>query len=54
MDVEPNTDLLRESAETHHHVYRIVTGDDPDYTATQPAQPRGQVYARRLKEHFAQ
>jgi len=26
-------DLLREAAETHHVVYRIVDGDDPDWAS---------------------
>jgi|SRR5579862_4811065 len=26
-------DLLREAAETHHTVYRIVDGDDPDWAS---------------------
>jgi hypothetical protein len=27
------SDLLREAAETHHQVYRIVDGDDPDWAS---------------------
>jgi hypothetical protein len=32
---EPGTvaDLLHEAAETHHVVYRIVDGDDPDWAS---------------------
>ena len=26
-------DLLHEAAETHHNVYRIVDGDDPDWAS---------------------
>jgi len=26
-------ELLREAAETHHVVYRIVDGDDPDWAS---------------------
>ena len=26
-------DLLQEAAETHHQVYRIVEGDDPDWAS---------------------
>ena len=26
-------DVLREAAETHHRVYRIVDGDDPDWAS---------------------
>ena len=33
VDVEPIADLLREAAETHHRVYRLVDGDDPDWPA---------------------
>ena len=31
MDVKAIADLLREAAETHHRVYRIVDGEDPDW-----------------------
>jgi hypothetical protein len=27
------TDLIREAGETHHTVYRIVDGDDPDWAS---------------------
>jgi len=27
------SDLLHEAAETHHQVYRIVDGDDPDWAS---------------------
>ena len=30
MDVKVIADLLHEAAETHHRVYRIVDGEDPD------------------------
>lgn len=33
MDVQPIIDLLHEAAETHHRVYRIVDGDDPDWAS---------------------
>jgi hypothetical protein len=36
-------DLLHEAAETHHVVYRIVDGDDPDWASW---------YAARLAEQF--
>ena len=33
-DAEPRiSDLLHEAAETHHVVYRIVDGDDPDWAS---------------------
>jgi hypothetical protein len=31
VDVEPVAAVLREAAETHHRVYRITDGDDPDW-----------------------
>ena len=31
--VEEIADLLHEAAETHHVVYRIVDGDDPDWAS---------------------
>ena len=31
MDADPVADLLREAAETHHRVYRITDGEDPDW-----------------------
>ena len=33
MDVDALTDLLREVAETHHRVYRITDGEDPDWAS---------------------
>jgi hypothetical protein len=33
MDVQPIADLLHEAAETHHRVYRIVDGTDPDWAS---------------------
>ena len=35
MAAEPSAvaDLLQEAAETHHVVYRIVDGDDPDWAS---------------------
>ncbi|MEP6697769.1 MAG: hypothetical protein ABJA34_12965 [Pseudonocardiales bacterium] len=33
MDVQPITDLMHEAAETHHRVYRIVDGEDPDWAS---------------------
>ena len=33
MDVQPIADLLHEAAETHHRVYRIVDGEDPDWAS---------------------
>jgi hypothetical protein len=33
MDVQPIADLLREAAQTHHRVYRIVDGEDPDWAS---------------------
>lgn len=33
MDIQLITDLLHEAAETHHTVYRIVDGDDPDWAS---------------------
>jgi len=32
-NVDPVADLLHEAAETHHHVYRITDGDDPDWAS---------------------
>jgi hypothetical protein len=32
-DVPAVADLLHEAAETHHVVYRIVDGDDPDWAS---------------------
>ena len=32
-DVEALADLLREAAETHHRVYRITDGEDPDWAS---------------------
>jgi hypothetical protein len=31
--IEALTDLLHEAAETHHIVYKIVDGDDPDWAS---------------------
>ena len=33
MDVEALADLLHEAAETHHRVYRIRDGEDPDWAS---------------------
>jgi hypothetical protein len=33
MDVEALADLLHEVAETHHRVYRISDGEDPDWAS---------------------
>ena len=33
MDVEALADLLHEAAETHHRVYRITDGEDPDWAS---------------------
>ena len=33
MSVEQITKLLHEAGETHHRVYRIVDGDDPDWAS---------------------
>jgi hypothetical protein len=33
MDVENIARLLREAAETHHVVYRITDGEDPDWAS---------------------
>jgi len=33
MDVKAIADLLHEAAETHHRVYRIVDGEDPDWAS---------------------
>lgn len=33
MDVQPIADLLHEAAETHHRVYRLVDGEDPDWAS---------------------
>jgi hypothetical protein len=33
IDVGPVADLLQEVAETHHRVYRITDGDDPDWAS---------------------
>ena len=32
-DASPIADLLHEAGETHHIVYRIVDGDDPDWAS---------------------
>ncbi len=32
-DADAIADLLHEAAETHHVVYRIVDGDDPDWAS---------------------
>jgi hypothetical protein len=32
-DVQELAELLHEAAETHHVVYRIVDGDDPDWAS---------------------
>ena len=31
MNADPVADLLHEAAETHHRVYRITDGEDPDW-----------------------
>jgi len=33
IEVEKLAELLHEAAETHHVVYRIVDGDDPDWAS---------------------
>jgi len=33
IDERSIADLLREAAETHHRVYRITDGDDPDWAS---------------------
>lgn len=33
MDAVPIADLLHEAAETHHRVYRITDGTDPDWAS---------------------
>ena len=33
MDVTALADLLHEAAETHHRVYRITDGEDPDWAS---------------------
>ena len=33
MDTDKIAELLHEVAETHHVVYRIVDGDDPDWAS---------------------
>lgn len=33
MEVEQVAALLKEASETHHQVYRIVDGDDPDWAS---------------------
>jgi hypothetical protein len=33
MDVEALAELLHEAAETHHRVYRILDGEDPDWAS---------------------
>lgn len=33
MNVDQIADLLREAAETHHQVYRITDGEDPDWAS---------------------
>jgi hypothetical protein len=49
--------LPSEAGETHHRVYRIVDGDDPDWTSwyaeTSPELPWPQWYAPRIVERFA-
>jgi hypothetical protein len=36
VDLERIAGLLHEAAETHHVVYRIVDGDDPDWASWYP------------------
>ncbi len=50
-DTDAVAALLHEAGETHHVVYRIVDGDDPDWEI-QPRQERGNWYAERLLERF--
>jgi hypothetical protein len=33
MDVEAIAELLNQAAETHHRVYRITDGEDPDWAS---------------------
>lgn len=33
IDAGPVAELLHEAAETHHRVYRITDGDDPDWAS---------------------
>src|SRR5438270_9844799 len=33
LNADPVADLLREAAETHHRVYRITDGEDPDWAS---------------------
>ena len=33
MDLTAIADLLHEAGETHHRIYRIVDGDDPDWAS---------------------
>jgi hypothetical protein len=33
MNADPVADLLHEAAETHHRVYRITDGEDPDWAS---------------------
>jgi hypothetical protein len=33
MDIGPVATLLHEAAETHHRVYRITDGEDPDWAS---------------------
>ena len=33
MEIDRIADLLHEAAETHHTVYRITDGDDPDWAS---------------------
>ncbi|MGZ4548385.1 MAG: hypothetical protein ACXVF0_02540 [Blastococcus sp.] len=33
MDADPVAALLHEAAETHHRVYRITDGEDPDWAS---------------------
>jgi hypothetical protein len=33
IDAGPVADLLREASETHHQVYRITDGEDPDWAS---------------------
>jgi hypothetical protein len=33
IDTGPVADLLREASETHHQVYRITDGEDPDWAS---------------------
>jgi hypothetical protein len=45
--------LLHEAAETHHVVYRITDGEDPDWaSAESPAERWEDWYAAALAERF--